>query len=350
MSYFVGEFNLKGNHVMKLRMAVMGFRHGHIMGIYGAKREDLEIVGACEEDAKTRGELARAGKVKITHDNFRKMLDELDFEVLAVGDYYGRRGEIILEALKRGKHVICDKPICTQPGQIDEIKEIAQNGKLSVGCQFDLRSSGIFRALRNSIREGAIGEVHAVSFNGQHPLSYGSRPAWYFEDGKHGGTINDIAIHAIDAIPWMTGNRFVKIEAARNWNAGFPQVKHFKNAALMMLTMDNGCGVLGDVSYFAPDSFGYSLPQYWRFTLWGEGGMIEANIKDAVLYRNGEKEPRKIELLPQAEMFYLDCFLREIRGEGRDDDLTTGDVLTSSRATLLAQQAADQGLYEVALE
>jgi len=327
----------------------MGFRHGHIMGIYNAKRDNLEIAGACEEDGETRAELARDGKVKITHDDFKKMLSELEFEILAVGDYYARRGGIIIEALKRGKHVISDKPICTQLKEIEKIERLAQDGKLSVGVQFDLRSCGMFREVRKMIREGAIGEVHDLSFNGQHPLNYGSRPAWYFEKGKHGGTINDIAVHAIDAIPWMTGNRLAKVEAARNWNAGFPQANHFQNAALMMLTMENGGGVLGDVSYFAPDSFGYSLPQYWRFTIWGSGGMIEANLKEGVLCRNGEKEPRKIEPQPPGETS-LDWFLREIGGESRPGDLTTAEVIRASRNTLLAQQAADQGLHDVALD
>ncbi|MEZ4683286.1 MAG: hypothetical protein R2932_54665 [Caldilineaceae bacterium] len=55
--------------------------------------------------------------------------------------------------------------------------------------------------LRNLIRSGLIGEIHAINFGGQHPLMLDTRAAWYFEPGKHGGTINDIAIHAVDAIP-----------------------------------------------------------------------------------------------------------------------------------------------------
>ena len=35
-----------------------------------------------------------------------------------------------------------------------------------------------------------------------------------------------------------------------------------KDTAQLVLTMDNGCGVLGDVSYFMPDGFGHSLPHH----------------------------------------------------------------------------------------
>ncbi len=68
------------------------------------------------------------------------------------------------------------------------------------------------------------------------------------EEGKHGGTINDIAVHALDLIPWITGHKFKRIVAARCWNALAKRCPHFKDAAQLMLEMDNGAGVMGDVS------------------------------------------------------------------------------------------------------
>ncbi|MDO9540918.1 MAG: Gfo/Idh/MocA family oxidoreductase, partial [Kiritimatiellia bacterium] len=279
-----------------------------------------------------------------------KMMDELDFDILAVGDYYGRRGSILIEALKRGKHVISDKPLCTRLAELDEIERLAKQKRLAASCQLDQRSGGIMVALRKLIAAREIGEIHAIAFGGQHPLNYGQRPSWYFEKDKHGGTINDIAIHAFNTIPWLTGLRFVRVDAARNWNARLKEVPHFKDAAQMMLTMDNGCGVLGDVSYLLPDSFGYSHPFYWRFTFWGADGVVETAKNNIVLYRNGEKEPRIIPPDEPENRFYLQSFLREIGGQTAAGDLTTSEVIRSSRNTLLTQKAADDGLRAVSLE
>jgi predicted dehydrogenase len=269
---------------------------------------------------------------------------------LATGDYYGRRGSVLLEALKRGKHVISDKPVCTSLDELDRIEELSKNKHLAVGCQLDQRSSGIMVALRRVIRAGEIGEIHAISFGGQHPLNYGTRPGWYFEKGKHGGTINDIAVHAINTIPWLTGLRFVRIDAARNWNARLKEIPHFKDAAQIMLTMDNGCGVLGDVSYLLPDSFGYGHPFYWRFTFWGANGVIEALKDGATIYRNGEKEPRVLQPDEKSNESYLESFLRDVQGKSLPDDLATAEVIKSARNALLAQQAADEALHDVALD
>src|SRR5581483_4595745 len=117
---------------------------------------------------------------------------------------------------------------------------------------------------------------HTIHVTAQHPLLLDKRPAWYFEPGKHGGTINDIAIHATDLIPWLTGRKLVEVVAARAWNARLPQFPHFQDAAQFMLKLDNSGGVMADVSYLAPDGINYKAPQYWRVTCHGSDGLIEA--------------------------------------------------------------------------
>jgi len=328
-----------------IRLAFMGLRHGHIFSLYDLARNhpEVEIVAACEEDAATRVSLADTD-YPVTHDDYRRMLDEVPCDTVAVGEYYGKRGAVAIEALRRSKHVIADKPICTSLDELEEMARLSRKGGLAVGCQLDLRDNPVAIGLRNVVREGLIGEVAAISFTGQHPLRYQcGRPDWYFEEGKHGGTINDIGIHAIDFIPWATGLRIAKIEAARGWNARLPQVPYFQDGGQMMLTLSNGAGVLGDVSYYAPDSFNYSLPQYWRITLWGTEGVVEGGMNvPLALYRNGAEKPQMLPLPPATSGAYLTSFLQEVRGETEGVTLTTAEVLESARMTLAIQQEADK--------
>jgi predicted dehydrogenase len=336
---------------MGFKVAFMGFRHGHINSLYSLmkQRDGIEIVAACEEHAETRNALNAGNAVKITHDSYGKMLDSTKCDAVAVGDYYQKRGAVVIEALKRGLHVIADKPICTTLPELEQIEKLAKTGNRIVGCMLDVRDGANFITARDLILKGEIGEVQAVSFGGQHPLMYGSRAGWYFEENKHGGTINDIAIHGIDIVPWLTGLKFVEINAARNWNGRFSSVPFFKDCAQMMLTMSNGCGVMGDVSYLAPDSFGYSMPHYWRVTVWGRGGVLETNYSDkgVKLYKNGEKEMRLVPPLPETPGGYLDAFLAEIGGQKVGLKISSEEIFESSRVTLLAQNAADEGKTNV---
>jgi predicted dehydrogenase len=205
---------------------------------------------------------------------------------------------------------------------------------------------------RQLIRDGAIGQVHAIQFGGQHPLLHGSRADWYWDPGMHGGTINDIGIHAIDGIPWMTGLSFARIEAARCWNAFLPEVPHFHDGAQMMLTLDNGCGVLGDVSYHAPDAAGYSMPYYWRTTIWGRDGVLEfsATADHVALTTATAKQAERLPLPEGDPGGYFRAFLKAVRGEApAAGEATTAEVLASAETALRVQAAADGGCRGVDL-
>jgi len=336
-----------------MRLAFAGFRHSHIFSLYRQAKEmdEIEIVAACEEDEAAREAIGSEGRVQITHTDIDTMLSEVDCDAVAVGDYYGKRGSIIIKALLSGRHVISDKPICTSLEELDRIEEICGASGLKVGCMLDMRDMAQFIGVRNLVRQGTIGEVHAINFGGQHPLMFGTRPMWYFEPGKHGGTINDIGVHAFDLIPWITGMRFSVINAARSWNAFARDYPHFKDAGQMMLTMENGCGVLGDVSYFSPDSLGYSLPFYWRMTFFGRRGIIETSCtaRNITLALDTETSVRYVELPDPNPAGYLRSFMADVAGDAGSDTLTTRSVLNASRIALTVQKAGDDGLRELEL-
>ncbi len=86
---------------MTTRFVFVGFRHPHIEDMYRrcCQRPDVEIVACCEEDPTTRQALAEQGRVKITHDRFDQVLNDVNCDVVAVGDCFGRRGRLLLEAL-----------------------------------------------------------------------------------------------------------------------------------------------------------------------------------------------------------------------------------------------------------
>jgi predicted dehydrogenase len=336
-----------------LKLAFMGFRHGHIMGLYEAARKHpgVEVVAACERDPATADAVRRAGKVELTHQPDECLAPGFECDAIAIGDYFEARGRLMIQALEAGRHVISDKPICTSLEELDQIERLARDKRRVIGCLLDLRDTGAMITMRRLIREGAIGEVHTCTITAQHPLMLGRRAAWYFEPGQQGGTINDIGIHAIDLIPWLTGRRIAEVVAARAWNARLAEHPDFQDAAQFMLRLDNNGGVLGDVSYLSPEGLGYAAPQYWRVTCHGSGGMVEAayDAKSVLLARSAEASAQSVPSDPGRPQGCLEAFLAEIAGRSEPGMLTTAQVLEASRKTLVAQEAADRNLSRVVL-
>ena len=327
------------------KIAFAGLRHGHINGLFERAKNspELEIAAICEEDADARAAFV-AGHPGLTcpvYDSLDRMLAEVSCDIVATGDYYGKRGRVLIAALTAGKHVIADKPVCTSLRELAEIERLAREKKLCVGCMLDLRTNPSFVRAREMVLSGTLGTITQIQFTGQHPLLRETRPHWYFEPGKHGGTINDIAIHALDYIPWLTGLEIKSFAAARTWQAFDSGCSCFNDAAQFMFVLNNGCGVLGDVSYAEPDSHGYKMPHYWRFTVWGTAGVIEFNAVEPKItaWIQGETAPRTIVPEPYGGPDYLDWFLREI--SGGEAELNTEIVLKRARQALELQSLAD---------
>lgn len=331
-----------------LRFAFVGFRHGHIFSLFHHVVEHSvgRIVGICEEDPVAREQLNDRG-ISVTHTSYEDMLQSVECDVIACGDYYSIRGARLTRAMETGHHVISDKPLCTSLDELAIIRSLSLEKSLCVGCMLDLSASGVFLRMKELVEDGRLGEVHSIVFLGQHPLLYGKRAGWYFEPGKHGGTINDIGIHAIDIIPFMTGRRIVEVTAARVWNAKCKAHPHFQDGAAFMLKLDNNGTAMGDVSYLSSDRHGYTMPAYWRFTLAGSEGVAEASCTQdkVLLWDHVSPEPVIETALLSRPAAYLEDFCAEIKGAPNLKGLTTHRVLESSRIALLAQKAADDGVF-----
>jgi len=329
---------------VKTRFAFAGFRHSHILDLLTGVEEcpDAEVAACCEEDPGARAELAAKGRVTITHTDFARMLAEVECDVVAIGDYYGRRGALALAALRAGRHVLGDKPLCITLDEQSAIEKLAAEKGLVVGLQLDSRGYGAFRAAREIIRSGEIGEVCTIRIDGQHPLLPGTRPAWYFEPGKHGGTINDIGIHAFDLVPWLTGIDWKTVVAARSWNQKARFAPHFEDSAQVMAELQNGAGVMADFSYVAPDRLGYGLPHYWHLLIHGSAGLLETHLfaKEVTVIKDSSEAPEVRPALENRTRGYLADFLNEIHGRKELADLTSEQSLRASRLALEAQAVA----------
>ena len=324
-----------------MKIAFAGLRHIHIyvLAEMARKTPGVEIAGFWEENAQALEEARRFFHEPLYAD-YEALLSDPGVDVVAVGDYYGVRGQRVLQALKAGKHVLCDKPLCTSLEELEQIEALSREKGLKVGCMLDLRYDPALRLAQKIIQEGQLGRIHALSFTGQHPLQWGTRPVWYFEEGKHGGTFNDIAIHGLDAVQWITGLEYDQTLYARQWNAFAKEAPDFCDCAQFMGRMSNGAGLMADVSYAAPDKAAFRLPSYWRFAFWGEKGWLECRLNEnaVTLALSQDEAPRIL----QAAHVKENC-ITDLIGDlsGASPLFNTSSVFHATRKALQLQRSAD---------
>lgn len=336
-----------------MNLVFVGFRHGHTATIYNAAMADpdVNVLGGWEPTEEGRAMAAGTG-LEFNYPTLEAVLADERVDAISLGGVYGERGGHAIAALKAGKHVYGDKPICTSLEELDEIEKLAKEKNLKVGCYLSMRFSNGMKTIRDLIDSGAIGEVGAIDMTAQHPLNYGVRPMWYFAKGKHGGTINDIAIHGVDIVRFLTGLGIKKVTAARTWNHFATEEPDFKDCGQFMAELDNGAGLMMDVSYAAPKSCGFKLETYWRFTIWGTKGVIEYKLNGGPNSKTIDSDDGALVQVAlegsegfvpyNKEAFPVTAwgeFIKELKGE--PTIINTEDVLRTSREVLTVQAAAN---------
>lgn len=325
---------------MKMKILFNGFRHGHINTLYKKVSDSdiAEIAGCIESDTSARLNAEKTLGAVFSDVEYDEWLKS-DIDAVAVGNAYGDRGQVIIKALEAGKHVIADKPVCISLDELEKIQELSLEKNLKIACMLDLRYLPQSLKAKEILDSGVMGKIRNVSFNGQHCIDYEHRPSWYFEEGMHGGTVNDLAIHGIDLVRMMSGCDFVKTDGARVWNSYASKHPYFKDSAMFMARLENGAGVMADVSYSAPSQV-FTMPVYWQFMFWCDNGLLTFNYVDGkvTLYKEGSTAPEVIECF-DTPCDYLTEFVCEIRSDSRK---MTDNVISSTRTALLIQREAEQ--------
>jgi len=333
-----------------LKVAVVGFRHGHIVSLVQSARAlpYVEVVAAVEEDPspEAREYVAQAG-LELTHETFDQVLADVEFDALLSADYFARRATHVLKALEAGKHVHTDKPLCTRMEDLREIARLAREKDRVVTAALTMRYQAPFPTLRRLMREGAIGELANAYCFGVHELAYrAGRPQWFFEEGKQGGTINDLLVHGLDMIRWCSGREIVKVLAATVGNMSLPEVPWFQDSVQAFYELDNGGKLFGDSSYLAPPR----CPTPWLFEIWGTAGHLSADSSGRLVYHRAGEGTVPVDLgqdvLPVSNC--VEDWARQIVF-GDEPVLSREDTFQATAAALTAQAAAERGERDVAV-
>jgi len=169
-------FTIVPSHVLaqppsnKLNIAGVGI--GGMGGSNVRACRDENIVALCDVDEKYAGKVFKAyPKAKVWFD-FREMLDkqkEIEAVVVATPDHL--HAVVSMEAMKRGKHVYCQKPLTRLVAEARALTEAARKYKVVTQMGNQGHSGSGVRDICEWIWDGAIGEIREVH-------AWTNRPVW----------------------------------------------------------------------------------------------------------------------------------------------------------------------------
>ncbi len=170
----------------------MGQFHGNAVN----NTPGLQFVAAVDPNLERRSAAEREfpGVTSVAHH--REILESSEVEVVVVATPPSTHFAIALETLTAGKHVVLEKPMCLTVAEADQLIAAAAQNNLVLTVNQNRRWDQDFRALRNIIHRGEVGEVFNIeTFVGafDHPCR-----AWHSDTDISGGAAYDWGAHYID--------------------------------------------------------------------------------------------------------------------------------------------------------
>jgi len=182
-------------------------REAHVAAIRAVPGLELLAVATRDRDTaqSTAGDLgARRGygdALELIHDD--------DLDIVTVGAPVPAHRELILAALRAGKHVVTEWPVGTCTTQTQEITDAAARSGLHTAVGLQARMSPAAVQARELIRCGALGRVLTVSVYSS-TAAFGpavTKQSLHLEDPRTGMNLTTIqAAHTIDLAVYLAGS------------------------------------------------------------------------------------------------------------------------------------------------
>lgn len=298
----------------KLRVGVIGTGMGRLHMEGYSKDPRVEIFAICDINRKEAEEFAKKYKAKYTFTNYEKMFDieEIDFVSIATPNYL--HAPMSIAAFKRGKHVLCEKPMATSLKDAQAMVKAAEEAKKRLMIHMSMRFQPRFSLMKKLIDQGVLGRLYYgksswLRRRGTPIIDFPStgtmaRGEWFVQKEKSGGgALMDIGVHMYDLAWWMMGSPEVASIAGSTYTEITPP--RFKEKGIcaevdelstIFVKFKNGASLFSEISWDA------HMEPTFSIQLFGNKAGIKFQDSSLALFRDEGGAPAKTSIeIPSQE-------------------------------------------------
>ncbi|WP_169082360.1 Gfo/Idh/MocA family protein [Paenibacillus sp. PL91] len=194
----------------KLKVGMISFAHGHAYSYFEALRglPEVELAGIADPVESRVSALVAEHHLPYFNDYHQLLDQEVDAVIICSENVY--HAEITIEAARRGKHVLCEKPLGIQTDEMHAMIKACHDNQVQLMTAFPCRYLAAVVQAKKAIEQGEIGSIVAIKGTNR-----GTAPGGWFVDSKlsGGGALLDHTVHVMDLMNWFTGSAVKEVYA-----------------------------------------------------------------------------------------------------------------------------------------
>ncbi len=234
------------------------------------------------------GEAARA------YEDHRELLADEGVDAVVVASPNHTHADVLADVFASGKHVLCEKPLCTTVEDAKRVVELAEKhpGVFWVGMEY--RYMAPIARLVEEVRAGTIGTLRMVAIR-EHRYPFLPKIGdWNRFSRNTGGTFVEKCCHFFDLMRLITGSEPVRVYASAGMDVNHLEEEYEGERPDILdngfVTVDFASGARGllDLCMFAEGSRNEQ-----EIAATGDVGKVECFIPESTLVV-GRRHPREV--------------------------------------------------------
>ena len=286
-----------------IRIAMLGAgRIGKIHAGNVASNPRCRLVAVADPVKQAASALAESLGAEASTDP-KATLARGDVDAVVIGTPTDTHVDLMLESVRHGKAVLCEKPIDLDIRKVDAAAAEVERMNGRVMIAFNRRFDPSAAALRGAIAAGQVGDVRQVVITSRDP---GPPPLSYI--ASSGGIFRDMMIHDFDMARWLLGEEPAEVLATASCLVD-PAIARAEDYDTLMVIMQTASGKQCHINNCREAVYGYDQ----RLEVFGSAGMLlNDNLRASTLRRYGAKETEAREPLLN---FFLERYAEAYRIE-----------------------------------
>src|SRR4028118_205211 len=191
-----------------LRVGVVGLGYAgeqHLKNFVRMPGVEAVALAGLEEDR-----LRELGGLYGVPNLYRSWVDLVardDLDVVSIGAPNHLHAPIAISALKRGRHVLCEKPLARTGAEAESIVRAAREAGRAVHIAFTQRERGDVQALKGHVGEGTRGRIYHAKATWMRRNGIPGMGGWFTsKEMAGGGPLIDLGVHMVDMALFLMGN------------------------------------------------------------------------------------------------------------------------------------------------
>lgn len=140
--------------------------------------------------------------IQKVYDHIEDMFEDKNVDIIYISTPHNTHIKYMREALKAGKHVICEKSITLNSQELQEAEDLAFSGHLVLAEAMTIFHMPVYKKLNEIVRSGRLGALKLIQMNFGSYKEYDMNNR-FFNRSLAGGAMLDIGVYALSFVRWF---------------------------------------------------------------------------------------------------------------------------------------------------